>query len=76
MMLHPATPFTLADVMEMVVEFSKPRTSHPAITATPVNHGFDFVPPDAATVPTPGGPEPMHLTVPHTNTGCYRCNDF
>jgi hypothetical protein len=61
--LQPATPFTLADAMEMVGEFSERTTSHPAIMATPVNHGANFVPPNTATVPTPVGPEPMDFTV-------------
>ena len=50
--LQPATPFMLADAMELVGEFAERTTSHPAITATPVNHGANFVPPHAATVPT------------------------
>jgi len=74
--LQPATPFTLADAMEMVGEFSERTTSHPAITATPVNHGANLVPPHAATVPTPVGPEPMDFTVANANTRCYRCNGF
>jgi len=71
--LQPATPFTLAYAMEMVGEPSKRTISHPAITATPVNHGANFVPPHTATVPTPVGPEPMDLTVANANTRCYSC---
>ena len=74
--LQPATPFALADAIEMVGEFSERTTSHPAITATPVNHSANFVPPHAATVPTPVGLEPMDLTVANANTRCYRCNGF
>lgn len=66
--LEPATPVTLADTMEMVGEFSEHMTSHPAITATPVNRGAHFLPPNAATVSTPVGPRPMDLTVAHDNT--------
>jgi len=76
MKLQPATPFTLADAMEMVGEFSERTTSHPAITATPVNHGANIVPPNTATVPTPVGPEPMDPTVANDNTWCYCCNSF
>jgi hypothetical protein len=73
---QPATPFTLADAMEMVGEFSKRTTSHPAMTATPVNHGANFVPPHAPTVPTPVRPEPIDLTVANANTRGYRFNGF
>jgi hypothetical protein len=73
-MLQPATPFKLADAMEMVGEFSECTTSHPAITTMPVNYGANFVPPHAATVPTPIGPEPMDHTVANANTRCYRYN--
>jgi hypothetical protein len=72
--LQPGTPFTLADAMEMVGEFSERTTSHPAIPTTPVHHGASFAPPNAATVPTPAGPEPMDLTVANVSTRCYRCN--
>jgi len=74
--LQPATPFTLADAMEMVGESSECTISHPAITAMPVNHGANFVPPNTATVPTPVGPEPMDLTVANPNTRCYSCKRF
>ncbi|KAF8243184.1 hypothetical protein K440DRAFT_669837 [Wilcoxina mikolae CBS 423.85] len=74
--LQPGTPFTLADAMEMVAEFSEHTTSDPATPATPVHHGDSFAPPNAATVPTPAGPEPMDLTVANPNTRCYRCNGF
>jgi len=74
---QPATPFTLADAMMMVKEFSERTTeSHLAITATPVNHGANFVPPLAATVPTPIRQEPMDLAVANSNTRYYRCNGF
>jgi len=75
-MLQPGTPFTLAVAVEMVGEFSDHITSHPAITPTSVNHGANFVPPNAATVPTPVSPEPMDLTVANTNTRCHHCNGF
>jgi len=74
--LQPATPFTLADIMEMVGEFSERTTSHPAITATPVNHGANFIPPNPATVPTPVGPEPMDLTIANANPSFHRCDGF
>jgi hypothetical protein len=74
--LQPATPFMLADAMEMVGEFFEHTTSHPAITATLVNHGANFVPPNTATVPTPVRPEPIDLTVANANTRCYRWTGF
>ncbi|KAF8241217.1 hypothetical protein K440DRAFT_666039 [Wilcoxina mikolae CBS 423.85] len=74
--LQPGTPFTLADAMEMVGEFSERTTSHRATPATPVYHGASFAPPNAATVPTPAGLEPMDLTVANAITRCYRCNGF
>jgi len=74
--LQPATPFTFADAMEMDGEFSERTTSYLANTATPVNHGADFVPPNTATVPTPGGPEPMDFTVANPNTRCNHWNGF
>lgn len=67
--LQPETPFTLADAMEMVGEFSERTTSHPAIAATPIS----FVP---TNTPTPTGSEPMDLTVANANTKCYRCSGF
>ncbi|KAF8251310.1 hypothetical protein K440DRAFT_637855 [Wilcoxina mikolae CBS 423.85] len=74
--LQPGTPFTLADAMEMVGEFSERTTSHPAIPATPVYYGASFAPPNAATVPTPVSLKPMDLTIANANTRCYRCNGF
>jgi len=58
----------------MFGEFSEHTTSHPAVTATPVNHGAKLVLPNTATVPTPVGPEPMDLTVANANTRGYRCH--
>jgi len=72
--MQPATLSTLADAMEMGGEFSECTTSHPAITATPVNHGANIVSPNTATDPTLVGPEPMNLTVANANTRCYRWN--
>jgi hypothetical protein len=74
--LQPATPVTLADAMEMVGEFSECATSHSAVTATPVTHGTNFVPPITATIPTPVGPELMDLTVANASTRCYHCDSF
>jgi hypothetical protein len=65
------TTVMLADTIEKVGEFSKHMTSHPAIMARPVNHRTSCVLSNAATVPTPVGPEPMELTVANTNTRCY-----
>lgn len=72
--LQPGIPFTLADAIVMVRELSECTTSHPAIRATPVNHGANGVPPNAANVPMPIGLEPMDLTVAHVNSGCHCCN--
>jgi len=71
-MLQPATPYTLADAMEIGAEYSALSTSHPAVTAKPVNHGPYFVSHNTATVPTPVGPEPLDLTAADANTRCYR----
>jgi len=74
-MLQPGTPSTLADTMEMVSEFSEHTTSHPAITAMPVNYGANFVPHNTATVPKPIHLEPIHLAVANTKaTGCNHSN--
>jgi len=74
--LQPAAPIMLADATEMVEECSECTTSHLAITATPVNHGANFVLHNAATVPMPVGLKPMDHTVAKVNTRCYCCNGF
>jgi hypothetical protein len=66
----------LASVMEMVGECSGCTTSHPGIMPTPVNHRGNFVPPQAATVPTHVHQEKMDLTVANANTKCCSCYGF
>jgi hypothetical protein len=41
--LEPGTPFMLANIMEMVSEFSEPTTSHLAFITTLVNKGTNIV---------------------------------
>jgi len=74
--LHPPTPVTLAYAVETVGEFSERTTSYWAAMVTPVNHGANIVPPEAATVQMPVRPGQVDHTVANANTRCYCCNSF